>query len=87
MILRCKIDGLLLVAHRHPSHPALIAYDGEESFEMERVEAHFYEVAAATRDELLWLELAGYRLLKPADDFEPSDRRRFASAPTKKRGA
>jgi hypothetical protein len=73
MILRCKIDGLLLVAHRHPKNTALIAHDGSESFEMERLEALYYEVAAATSDELLWVERAGYRLLKCAEDFEPID--------------
>jgi hypothetical protein len=70
MILRCKLDGLLLFAHRQPRAPVLAAYDGGEAFEMERVEAIYYEVAAATRDELLWLETAGYRLLKRSADFE-----------------
>jgi hypothetical protein len=78
MVLRCKLDALLLAAHPHPRQAVLLAYDGDESFELERVEALYYELAAATRDELLWLETAGYRLLKPAADFTCIARRQPA---------
>lgn len=69
MILRCKLDGLLLPAGFHPAQGSLIALDGDEPFVMEAVEAIYYEVAAATEEELLRLELAGYRLLRRAEDF------------------
>jgi hypothetical protein len=67
MLLRCKVDGLLLEAHSSGS--TLVALDGDETFEMERVEAFHYELAAATPDEAIWLEQAGYRLLRKAPDF------------------
>ena len=70
MILRCTIDGLLLEALFHPRTPALIVFDGDESFTLEAVEALFYEVVSATDVELLRLEQAGYRLLRRAEDFE-----------------
>ena len=69
MLLRCKLDGLLLDAHRHPTRAALLAYDGDESFEMERVEASYYELVGASWQDWLWLERAGYRLLRRAPDF------------------
>lgn len=70
MILHCTLDGLLLDAFLRPDSQTLIAVDGDEPFAMEAVEAMFYEVVGATRDELLGLERAGYRLLKVAMDFE-----------------
>ena len=70
MILRCKLDQLMLLALRHPKRPTLVLCEGDEEFELERVEATFYELVAATEDELLWLQTVGYRLLTRADEFE-----------------
>ena len=69
MLLRCKIDQLLLPAC--PKAGGLIAWDGMESFILERVEAVYYELLSATLEEQLWLERNGYRLLKRAADFRP----------------
>lgn len=69
MTLRCKLDGLLLPAELRRADPPLIAYDGDESFGVEAVEAGFYEVLTATWEELLALEQAHYRLLRPACEF------------------
>ena len=69
MILRCTIDQLLLYAERHPFAPAIVAYDGDEPFAMERVEAAYYELVEASPDDVLWLEQSGYRLLRRAADF------------------
>jgi hypothetical protein len=69
--LRCKLDGLLLPALvRSRATPPILAYDGDEAFPVEAVEATYYEMVTATRDELLQLEQARYRLLKPAWDFQ-----------------
>jgi hypothetical protein len=73
--LRCTLDGLLLDAYLQPAQRRLVAVDGEEAFVMEAVEAVYYEVVAATSEELLGLELAGYRLLRIAVDFEPRGKR------------
>ena len=69
MTLRCKLDGLLLPAEFRCAYPPLIAYDGDESFGVEAVEAGFYEVLSATPDEMLALEQAHYRLLRRASQF------------------
>jgi hypothetical protein len=68
--LRCTVDGLLMHAEIHPLSNALVAFDGAESFVMEAMEALFYELVSATRTELMQLQRARYRLLRPADDFE-----------------
>jgi hypothetical protein len=68
--LRCVLDGLMLHAAFQPDPPALVAYDGDEPFALEPVEALFYELVAATTDELLGLERAYYRLLRRASDFQ-----------------
>jgi hypothetical protein len=68
--IRCLLDGLLLDAFLCAYQPALIAFDGDEPFALEAVEAIYYELVTATRDELLGLERACYRLLRRADDFE-----------------
>ncbi len=73
MILRCVLDGLLLPGEFHPGTPPLLAYDGDEAFRLEAIEALFYEVVCATSDEITRLQLAGYRLLRLADDFRRSD--------------
>jgi hypothetical protein len=73
VILRCLLDGLLLPAEFDSQAPPLLAYDGDEGFRVEAVEALFYEVVSATWDEVLWLEGAGYRLLRIADDFRRAD--------------
>jgi hypothetical protein len=90
MILRCTIDRLLLHARRHPTAPVIVAYDGDESFELERVEAAYYELVEATPDEALWLEQVGYRLLRRAVDFrthgEPRGSSPWSSLKRKPRG-
>jgi hypothetical protein len=53
-----------------PTDPPLVAWDGDEAFGVEALEALFYEVVRATGDELLGLEEARYRLLRRADDFQ-----------------
>lgn len=75
MKLRCTLDGLLLDAYLQPALHRLVAVDGEEAFVMEAVEAIYYELVAATAEELLGLEQAGYRLLRIAADFEPRGKR------------
>ncbi|MBL8797734.1 MAG: hypothetical protein JNM56_27800 [Planctomycetia bacterium] len=70
MKLRCTLDGLLLDAYLQSARRRLVAVDGEEAFVMEAIEAIYYEIVAATADELLALEQAGYRLLRVAEDFE-----------------
>lgn len=67
MLLRCKLDGLLLEANARGT--MLLAFDGDEPFVMERVESLYYELVAATSDEAIWLEQAGYRLLRKSADF------------------
>ncbi|MBY0523722.1 MAG: hypothetical protein K2R98_10005 [Gemmataceae bacterium] len=69
MKLRCTIDGLLLDAVLRRSPLALIAFDGDEGFALEAVEALYYEVVEATPEELLSLQQMRYRLLRMADDF------------------
>ncbi len=71
MTIRCLLDGLLLHATMLPKSPTLLAFDGDESFVMEAVEALYYELVAATREELLGLERGRYRLLRRAADFRP----------------
>ncbi len=68
MILRCLVDGLLLPAELVPGKPSLLARDGEECFLLEAVEALFYEVTAASCDEIIQLQREGYRLLRLAED-------------------
>lgn len=70
MTLRCVLDGLLLPAVLRRADPPLLAWDGDEAFPVEALEARYYEVVAATEDELLGLESAHYRLLRRADDFQ-----------------
>jgi hypothetical protein len=71
--IRCTLDGLVLHAEMHPGLNALVAFDGDEAFIMEAVEATFYELVSATAEELLQLERARYRLLRRADDFHRAD--------------
>jgi hypothetical protein len=59
----------LLPAALPPGRQELTAYDGDEAFAMEAVEAAYYELVSATPDELLRLERAHYRLLRRAEDF------------------
>ncbi len=71
MTLRCVLDGLLLPAVvRSKPYASLTAWDGDESFDVEPVEAVYYQMVTATRDELLKLEQARYRMLRPAPDFQ-----------------
>ncbi len=67
--LRCVLDGLLLYATLCSEPPILLAFDGDEPFQLEAIEALYYEIVAATREELLALERACYRLLRRAGDF------------------
>jgi hypothetical protein len=67
--IRCTLDGLLLDAQIGPGQGSLVAYDGEEAFCMEAIEARFYELVSATCEELLRIQRARYRLLRFADDF------------------
>jgi hypothetical protein len=67
--LRCLVDGLLLPARLCPGWPALVAWDGEEPFGVEAVEALYYELVSATREELQGLQDGCYRLLRLAADF------------------
>ena len=69
MKIRCTLDGLVLDAEMHPTRGVLVAFDGNEAFVMEAVEALFYELVSATAEELLQLEQARYRLLRRAEDF------------------
>jgi hypothetical protein len=70
MTLRCLLDGLLLPATLNSGQPPLVAWDGEEDFRVEAVEALYYELVSATPAEVLGLERARYRLLRRACDFQ-----------------
>jgi hypothetical protein len=63
------LDGLLLPACFSAGKSALVAYDGDEPFPLEALEAIFYEVVGATIEEWLGLERSHYRLLRRAADF------------------
>jgi hypothetical protein len=67
--LRCVLDGLLLDATIGGGGLAVTAFDGDEAFGLEAVEAMFYEIVVADAKELLDLERAHYRLLRRAADF------------------
>lgn len=69
MTLRCVLDGLILPARLGGGAPPLVAWDGDEAFAMEALEAQYYEVVSATEEEIAGLEEAGYRLLRRAEDF------------------
>jgi hypothetical protein len=71
--LRCTLDGLLLHAEIHPGEGTLIAFDGQEPFPMEHVEALYYELVSATPEEVLHLERHRYRLLRRAGDFQTTE--------------
>lgn len=45
------------------------AYDGDEPFGLEAVEALYYEIVTADMEELIGLERARFRLLRRAADF------------------
>ena len=69
MTIRCLLDGLLLYATLRLEPPTLLAFDGDESFGMEALEALYYELVSATPEEQLDLERASYRLLRRSADF------------------
>ncbi len=69
MTLRCVLDGLILDAELRQDYPPLVAYDGDEMFALEALEAVYYELVEASEEELLGLEQARYRLLGKAEDF------------------
>jgi hypothetical protein len=68
VILRCLLDGLVLPATLDPATGTITAYDGDDGFDLEAVEAIHYELLAADPDEALLLE-GRYRLLRKAHDF------------------
>jgi hypothetical protein len=68
--IRCLLDGLLLYASLRAEPLRVVVFDGEESFVLEAVEALYYELVAATGEELLGLERAYFRLLRRAADFQ-----------------
>lgn len=75
MTLRCILDGLLLPARLMTTVggsdlPALVAYDGDEGFVVEALEAVYYELVQACPEEVLGLETGRYRLLRRARDFQ-----------------
>ncbi len=72
-MLRCVLDGLLLGAAVRTEPPLVLAFDGEESFALEAIEALYYEIVAATHEELIVLERACFRLLRRAADFRHID--------------
>ena len=51
MFLRCMIDGLLLPAELRPEVLPLVVFDGDESFNMQWLEAAYYELVAASDAE------------------------------------
>jgi hypothetical protein len=67
--IRCLLDGLLLNAIVGGREGPVTAYDGDEAFGMEAIEAAYYEIVEADADELLGLEQVHFRLLHRADDF------------------
>ena len=69
MTIRCLLDGLLLNAVVGGKGRPVTAFDGDEAFGLEAIEAAYYEIVAADADELLSLEQVHYRLLQRADDF------------------
>jgi hypothetical protein len=73
VMLRCVLDGLLLHAILYTEPPMLLAFDGDEPFALEAIEALYYEIVAATREELLALERACFRLLRRAADFRQTE--------------
>jgi hypothetical protein len=70
--IRCLIDGLLLHATVGRGDGPVLAYDGDEAFALEAVEALYYEIVAASAEEVLGLERARFRLLRRAADFRPA---------------
>jgi hypothetical protein len=78
--IRCLLDGLLLYAALQSDPPTLLAFDGDESFAMEAVEALHYELVAATSPELLGLQQARFRLLRRAADFQQIEEEDTTSA-------
>jgi hypothetical protein len=70
MVIRCVIDNLLLPAEIREEEGGLVAYDGEDSFTLEALEALYYELVSATPEEMVGLEHFRYRLLRRADDFQ-----------------
>lgn len=79
-MLRCLLDGLLLYATFRADPPVLLAFDGDEAFALEAVEALYYELVSATREEVLGLERACYRLLRRATDFQQAEDENAAPA-------
>ena len=65
MILRCRIDGLLLPA-RFLRDGRLELIDGDETFVLDSAEAAFYQVLFATTADRQ-RALGRYRLLRSAD--------------------
>ncbi len=73
VLLRCVLDDLLLCATVRAEPPLLLAFDGDEAFALEAIEALYYEIVSATKEELIALEAACFRLLRRAADFRTSE--------------
>jgi hypothetical protein len=73
VLIRCVLDGLLLCVTVRTEPPILLAFDGDEPFALEAIEALYYEIVTATREEQLALERACFRLLRRAADFQHID--------------
>ena len=80
MTIRCLLDGLLLNAIVGGQGGPVTAFDGEEAFGLEAIEAAYYEIVEADHNELMALEQVHYRLLQRADDFLLLDARRSQRA-------
>jgi len=70
MLIRHMIGEMLLDARLQSGgdgdeHLSLVLKEDNEQFELDRVEAIFYQLIAATTDEVLALEDAGYILQMP----------------------
>jgi hypothetical protein len=68
VLLRCRLDELLLPATMRTGLPPLVVYDGDESFLLEAIEATYYELLEATPEERRLVALY-YRLLRVAADY------------------
>lgn len=65
MLLHCRLDGLLLPAWINAARRTIVASDSGEQFDLDRVEAAYYQVIAATSRELRYIHEFSYRLLRP----------------------
>ena len=67
MLLRCRLDGLLLPAYFNRAGNLRLA-DGDEEFDLEAIEATYYEVVLAHPED--WRRArARYRLLSRGSEL------------------